>query len=78
MHILTPLPESQFTVVFIFLAAVQVLPFCHHQQGDSDNMNKTRQITTKYSLQKELTKIKQDKKNENWYSMKASPLLPTA
>jgi hypothetical protein len=26
LHILTPLPESQFTAVFIFLAAVQVLP----------------------------------------------------
>jgi hypothetical protein len=25
-----------------------------------------------------LTKTKQDKKSENWYSMKTSPLLPTA
>jgi hypothetical protein len=31
LHILTPLPESQFTDVFIFLTAVQVLPFCHHR-----------------------------------------------
>jgi hypothetical protein len=30
LHILTPPPESHFTAVFIFLAAVQVLPFCHY------------------------------------------------
>jgi len=43
--------------------------------------NNTRQITTKYSLEKELTKTKQEKtrqkKIEKWYSMKTSPLLPT-
>jgi hypothetical protein len=61
---LTPPPESQFTSVFIFLAAVHVLPFCHRDEVTLKIRNKTRQITTKYSPQKELTKTKEDKKKK--------------
>lgn len=79
LHILTPLPESQFTDVFIFLAAVQVLPFCHRWQGDSDNTTQTQtnynQIQPPIRNDQNKTRIK---KSENLYSMKTSPLLPTA
>ena len=57
---------------------------CHSVANEEVTMtirNNTRQITTKYSLEKELTKTKQEKtrqkKTEKWYSMKTSPLLPT-
>ena len=81
MHMNAPLPESQLTDVFIFLAAVQS---CHSVTTNVVTLTiqyKTRQITIKYSLQKELTKTKHDKtkkKSANWYITKTSPLLPTA